>query len=375
MKNAKSAPVNASSSLSLQPAACSLPSNMHTSDFEYDLPPELIAQQPAAERADARMLVLDRATGGLVHRQVKQVGEFLRPGDLLVVNDTRVIPARLFGVKEESGGRVELLFLEPAAAPGCWTALCGASRRPKVGTVLQLAEGQARATVMELGEEGRITVRIESGVPLLDLLEACGVPPLPPYIHRPHGGPGRPEDRERYQTVYARVPGAVAAPTAGLHFTETLLESLRARGVDQVAVTLHVGPGTFKPVAVEDLDAHTMESERYEVTAAAAARINDARAAGGRIVAVGSTSVRTLETVTDPHGRVRAGQGRSAIFIRPPYQFKAVDAMLTNFHLPRSTLLMMVCALAGYAGTLSAYREAVRERYRFYSYGDCMLLV
>lgn len=348
---------------------------MRTSDFEYELPAELIAQQPAVERTGARMLVLNRTTGARVHRRVKEIGEFLRPGDLLVVNDTRVIPARLFGVKEDSGGRVELLFLEPDAAPGCWTALCGASRRPRIGGVLRLAGGQVRATVMGLGEEGRITLRIEGGLPLLDLLEAYGVPPLPPYIHRPHGTPGRPEDRERYQTVYARVPGAVAAPTAGLHFTRTLLEDLRSRGVDHVTVTLHVGPGTFKPVAVEDLNAHTMESERYEVTAAAAARINAARAAGGRIVAVGSTSVRTLETVADAHGRVQAGQGRSAIFIRPPYRFRAVDAMLTNFHLPRSTLLMMVCALAGYDATLTAYREAVRERYRFYSYGDCMLLV
>ncbi len=348
---------------------------MRTSDFEYELPAELIAQQPAAERADARMMVMDRATGARVHRQVKNIGEYLRPGDLLVVNDTRVIPARIFGVKEESGGRVELLFLEPAAAPGCWTALCGTSRRPRLGAVLRLADGQFRATVMELEGGGRLTVRIEGGLPLLDLLEAHGVPPLPPYIHRPHSGPGRPEDRERYQTVYARVPGAVAAPTAGLHFTRALLEQLRTRGVEQATVTLHVGPGTFKPVAVEDLDAHTMESERYEVTSSSSSRINAARAAGGRIVAVGSTSVRTLETVADAHGRVHAGQGRSAIFIRPPYRFKAVDAMLTNFHLPRSTLFMMVCALAGYDATLAAYREAVRERYRFYSYGDCMLLV
>ncbi len=348
---------------------------MRTSDFEYELPVELIAQQPAAERADARMMVVERATGARVHRQVKDIGDYLRPGDLLVVNDTRVIPARIFGVKEASGGRVELLFLEPAAAPGCWTALCGTSRRPKPGVVLRLADGRFRATVIELGAGGRMTVRIEDGLPLLELLEAHGVPPLPPYIHRPHSAPGRAEDRERYQTVYARAPGAVAAPTAGLHFTRALLEQLRARGVEQATVTLHVGPGTFKPVAVEEVDAHTMESERYEVTPAEAARINAARAAGGRIVAVGSTSVRTLETVADANGRVQAGQGRSAIFIRPPYRFKAVDAMLTNFHLPRSTLLMMVCALAGYDATLAAYREAVRERYRFYSYGDCMLLV
>jgi S-adenosylmethionine:tRNA ribosyltransferase-isomerase len=296
-----------------------------------------------------------------------------------VLNDTRVIPARLYGHKVGTGGRVELLLLEELA-PGAWSALCGLSRRPRPGARLELAGGTLVAEVVEWRPAGGVVVRLQADRPLLEVLEAVGVPPLPPYIKRkvvPGGAPpaAAGQDRERYQTVYAREPGAVAAPTAGLHFTRELLAELERAGIGQAMVTLHVGMGTFKPVAVEDVAAHPMEAERYTVPAATAERVNATRAAGGRVVAVGSTAVRTLETVADADGRVAPGTGRTAIYIYPPYRFRAVDGLLTNFHLPRSTLLMMVSALAGHELTMAAYREAIRERYRFYSYGDCMLIL
>ncbi len=347
---------------------------MKTADFYYSLPPELIAQQPASERDQARMMVIHRDTGTFDHRRVADLPAFLCSGDLLVVNDTRVIPARLYGQKVGTGGRVEILLIEETA-PGTWEALLRA-RHTKPGARLDLAGGLVRAEVLVVKDEGRVTLQLRHARPLPEILEAAGVPPLPPYIRRARSdAPERPVDRERYQTVYARCPGAVAAPTAGLHFTAELLSALERQGVRRSAVTLHVGPGTFKPVTVAEVERHRMDAERYTVPEVTAQLIRETRRAKGRVVAVGSTVVRTLETVAAEHGGVTAAQGRSALFIYPPYEFQVVDAMLTNFHLPASSLLMMVSALAGRELILRAYAEAIRERYRFYSYGDCMLIV
>jgi S-adenosylmethionine:tRNA ribosyltransferase-isomerase len=352
---------------------------MRTADFDYDLPPERIAQHPLEDRLQARMLVVDRGSGALEHRRVADLPQHLRRHDLLVVNDTRVIPARLFGRKPRTGGAVELLLVEETA-PGVWEALYRASGRTRPGEELELAEGELRGRLEAVGEGGRVTLRLEGARPVLEVLDRHGVVPLPPYIRRTpeeqrSGSAPDGADRLHYQTVYAREPGAVAAPTAGLHLTEPLLAELAAGGVPCARVTLHVGLGTFKPVAVPDVEAHRMEAERYTVPAETAAQIRAARAAGGRVVAVGSTVVRALETAAAGDGAVAAGSGRTDIFIHPPYAFRAVDALLTNFHLPRSTLLMMVCAFAGRETVLAAYAEAVRREYRFYSYGDCMLIV
>ena len=349
---------------------------MKISDFHFDLPDERIAQQAAEPRDSARMMVLRRCDRRIEHRLVRDLPEYLHPGDLLVLNDTRVIPARVFGVKEASGGRVEVLFLEENA-DGTWDALLRAgSARPQPGTRVRL--GGATQLTVELAaeaEKGRCTLRVIEGGPVVDFLQREGVPPLPPYIRRAPVDDATPADRDRYQTVYARDPGSVAAPTAGLHFTPGLFDALAARGVDRAFVTLHVGLGTFRPVTAADPREHRMEGERFEVGADTAARLARTRAAGGRIVAVGSTTVRTLETMARDHGGPAACMGRSDLFIHEPFAFRMTDAMLTNFHLPCSTLLMMVCALAGREFTLHAYEEAVRLGYRFYSYGDCMLVL
>lgn len=349
---------------------------MNTTDFEYNLPPGLIAQEPPARRTDARMMVLHRAEGRWEHRRVSELPDFLRADDLLVMNDTKVIPARLFGIKETSGGRVELLLVEEIA-PNDWISLCRTATRPKPMMVFRLASGKIRGQVLTLEPGGRIRIRLQAPRPVREILEEEGLPPLPPYIKRPDAvTPDTPRDRERYQTVYARVPGAIAAPTAGLHFTPELLAEIDRRGVTRAMVTLHVGPGTFKPVKTDTIEAHTMESERYDLSAETAEAVSQAKAARGRVIAVGSTSVRTLETVAAEHdGSIVAASGRSSIFIHPPYTFRVVDAMLTNFHLPKSTLIMMVSALAGREFILAAYADAIREQYRFYSYGDCMLIV
>lgn len=351
-----------------------------TADFDFALPPELIAQQPTARRDAARMLVLHRADGRLEHRLISDVPSYLAPHDIVVLNNTKVIPARLRAHKPGTRGAAEVFLLE-ANPDGTWEALIRCRRRPPPGGTLDLATG-ARAEIVAYGEEGRATVRLVTPGTVMDFLEQHGETPLPPYIKREREGSGfrvqgqdAANDRERYQTIYARHPGAVAAPTAGLHFTPELFAALEARSVRRTEVTLHVGIGTFRPVATERVEDHHMHEERYEVTPDAADAIRAARAAGGRVVAVGSTSVRTLEAVAAEHGAVVAAAGRTEIFIRPPYAFKAVDVMLTNFHLPKSTLLMMVCALAGHAFVMRAYAEAVRERYRFFSYGDCMLIV
>ncbi|HBA85639.1 MAG TPA: tRNA preQ1(34) S-adenosylmethionine ribosyltransferase-isomerase QueA [Verrucomicrobia bacterium] len=348
---------------------------MKTEDFDYHLPQELIAQEPSVQRDQSRMLVLHRETGRLEHRCFSDLPGYLRAGDLMVVNDTRVIPARVFARKEGTGGKVELLMLEETA-PGIWAALLRTHRRPAVGSTIYLGESRTKAVLLEDGVMGRVLLRIESDRPFLDVLEKDGITPLPPYIARKQAPAEQTEaDRTRYQTVFAREPGAVAAPTAGLHFTPEVLARLELLGVRRATVTLHVGPGTFRPVSVDNLEDHEMESERYQVLPETVRAIEQARAAGGRVMAVGSTSVRTLESAVGEGGLLAAGDGRTKLFIHPPYEFRVVDVMLTNFHLPKSTLLMMISALAGRELILKAYEEAVREKYRFYSYGDCMLIL
>lgn len=343
---------------------------MRTDDFDYFLPEDLIAQHPADRRDGARMMCLNRANGALFHRGVRDLPGLLNPGDALVLNNTRVIPARTYGHKP-SGGAVECLFIEPVEdADREWLVMMKSSRRPKPGTTIEISPDLS-IEVLENRLDGLNRVRALGTVPVLEELEAVGEPPLPPYIHREKLCE---DDPERYQTVYAKEPGAVAAPTAGLHFTPELLQEIRERGVEIVELTLHVGPGTFRPVKTDTVEAHTMDEERYELGAEAAEVLNRTRQRGGRIVAVGSTSIRTLETVVDAQGRFRAAKGRSGIYIYPPHTFRGVDAALTNFHLPRSTLLMMFSAFTSREILLQAYREAVEERYRFFSYGDCMFL-
>lgn len=342
---------------------------MTLSDFDYELPEELIAQHPVSPRDASRLLVV-RRDGEPEDARFSDLDRYLEPGDLLVLNDTRVLPARLLGTKE-SGGRCEVLLVEPLDGDGGarWRALGHASKGLRPGT--RLGFGGLRAEVEAAEGEGFVVVRFDrAGAALAAAIEREGRIPLPPYIRREPTD----ADRERYQTVLARDPGSVAAPTAGLHFTEALLERLARRGVERTTVTLHVGPGTFLPVRGEDLSAHRMHEERYDVPPAAAAAFARCRAAGKRVVAVGTTAVRTLESAW-ADGALRTGAGRTSLFIRPPYRFRAVDALVTNLHLPRSTLLMLVCAFAGRGRILGAYREAVRRRYRFFSYGDAMVVL
>ena len=337
---------------------------MLTRDFDYELPPDRIAQHPAP-RGASRLLVLDRG-GPERHRRVSDLPELLRPGDLLVINDTRVIPARLFG-RRSSGGQIEIL-LTGKAGEREWDALVKPGRRARPGTVIALDEGLT-AEVIEKEETGRHRLRFSE--PIEPHLERLGHMPLPPYIQREDEA----EDHERYQTVWAKSPGAIAAPTAGLHFTREILDRLAAAGIEIAEVTLHVGLGTFKPVAAERIEDHQMESERWEVGEATAEAIRRTQERGGRIVAVGTTVVRTLESAAlAGGGEVRAGQGATELFITPRFRFRVVDVLLTNFHLPKSTLLMLVSAFAGRERVLEAYEEAIREEYRFYSYGDAMLV-
>jgi S-adenosylmethionine:tRNA ribosyltransferase-isomerase len=353
---------------------------MHTSDFDYDLPPDLIAQTPIEPRDASRLLVVNRATGELAHRHFYEIGDYLRPGDLLVANRSRVIPARLFGRKPETGGAVEVLLLahHPEQGPGCWEALVRPGRRIREGQEIAFGEsgasGQApllTARVLARTEAGGRIIQFlptASGEPLEVVLARLGTMPLPPYIHTPLANP------ERYQTVYSREPGSAAAPTAGLHFTPELLARLGEQGIETAFVLLHVGLDTFRPVEVEEVSQHKMHSEAIELDAATAAQINATRERGGRIVAVGTTSMRVLESLpeTDP---VRPFQGRTSLFITPGYRFKLVDALITNFHLPRSSLLMLVSAFAGYDLMRRAYAEAIARRYRFFSFGDAMLII
>jgi len=342
---------------------------MRVADFDYELPDELIAQYPLAERPASRLLVLDPDSGRRADRTFRDLADELAPGDLLVFNNTKVLRARLHGHKRASGGRVEVL-VERLAGDGrrCW-AHVKASRAPAPGTVLELAGGSLAAEVM--GRDGDLfELDFGAGEALIDRLDRHGEVPLPPYIDRPPEA----SDVERYQTVYAREPGAVAAPTAGLHFDEALLAELRARGVAMTEVTLHVGAGTFRPVRSEHVTEHAMHAEYARVPPAACAAIEAARARRGRVVAVGTTVVRSLESATDGSGRVFPYADETRLFLAPGSRFDVVDGLITNFHLPRSTLLMLVCAFGGYERVLDGYRHAVEQRYRFFSYGDAMLL-
>jgi S-adenosylmethionine:tRNA ribosyltransferase-isomerase len=348
---------------------------MHISDFEYDLPPDLIAQRPAPERGGSRLLVVHRDDRPFEHRKFPELGEYLRPGDLLIVNDTRVLPARLEAARPGFTGKIEILLTRPHGSAHKWEALTRTARKLDMGTELTLAGEVARARVIGIGEEGLRLLEFPEDVDVVALMKAHGHIPLPPYIERAD----EPADRERYQTVFAKSEGAVAAPTAGLHFTAEALETLAANGIRIAGITLHVGPGTFRPVMSEDPRLHTIDPEPYEIPEATARAFRETRAAGGRIVACGTTVVRTLESAAvPPEGGgffLEPGSGWADLFIYEPYQFKAVDVLITNFHLPRSTLLMLVSAFGGLERIRRAYRAAIRERYRFYSYGDAMLVV
>jgi S-adenosylmethionine:tRNA ribosyltransferase-isomerase len=345
---------------------------MRIEDFDYQLPEELIAQHPLDRRDAARMLVLDRARVEWRDSQFAELPSYVRAGDVVVVNNTRVFPARLTGEREPTGGRVEL-FLVREREPLVWEALSRPARRLQKGARLRFGDGRLRAEIIEALNDGRRVVRFDCHGPIDALLEEIGQTPLPPYIKRE--GQALSEDRERYQTIYARERGAIAAPTAGLHFTPRVMQELAARGVHSVEITLHVGYGTFEPVRVSDLSKHKVAAERYEISATAAREINDARAAGGRILAVGTTTTRALESALDEAGLIQPGAGLARLTITPPYRFRAVDALLTNFHLPRSSLLVLVSTFAGRDLLLDAYRHAVAASYRFYSYGDCMLII
>jgi S-adenosylmethionine:tRNA ribosyltransferase-isomerase len=347
-------------------------------DYDYPLPPDRIAQHPAPNRDQARLMVMDRRSGTLCHHHFNDLPALLTPRDLVVVNNTRVVPVRLFG-RKASGGKVEILILDypgglqRLAEEGAFVSAClvKASKKPAPGTRLHFAEDLAAEILASDGE--RHTLKFTSREPLTAVLERIGVMPLPPYIKRPDPA-ATPSDREDYQTIYAKEKGAVAAPTAGLHFTPALMDALKQRGVAIVALTLHVGYGTFVPVRVADIRQHRMHAEYFCISPQAAETINRHRAQGGRIVAVGTTSVRTLEYATGPDGRLRAMEGQNDLYIYPGYRFRMVDAMITNFHLPQSTLLMLVSAFAGREAILAAYGEAIRRRYRFFSYGDGMLI-
>jgi S-adenosylmethionine:tRNA ribosyltransferase-isomerase len=345
-----------------------------TDQFEYELPKELIAQEPLPQRADARLLVVDRRSGELSHRHVRDLPELVRPADALVLNDTRVVPARLLGFRTATGGRWEGLFLRADEA-GHWWVLCKTRGKLRPGERIHLVNAQGQSDVslylISTLPWGGWLARAESDEPVLALLERLGRVPLPSYIR---GGEMLESDRQRYQTVYAREPGAVAAPTAGLHFTPALLERLAQQGVGLCYVTLHVGLDTFRPIAAERLEDHAMHAEWGRLSADAARCLRERRAGGGRIVAVGTTSVRALETAAAA-GELGPWEGETRLFIRPGHEFRAVDALLTNFHLPRSTLLVLASAFAGRDLMRRAYAEAIRERYRFYSYGDAMLIV
>ena len=341
---------------------------MKTSDFYYDLPERLIAQTPAQPRDAARMMVIHRDTGVREDRIFRDLPEYLRPGDVMVVNETRVIPARLLGEKEDTHVPAEVLLLRRIDKDQ-WETLVRPGRRLRQGAVVSFGGGLLRAEIGETTDAGgRVVKFLYDGV-FEELLDRLGEMPLPPYIHE------KLDDPSQYQTVYARQEGSAAAPTAGLHFTQDVLRRVREKGVEIVPVLLHVGLGTFRPVKVEDVSRHVMHSEYYQVTPEAADKINAARAAGGRIVCIGTTSVRTLETVADDDGIVHPGMGNTSIFITPGVKLKATDVLLTNFHLPESTLLMLISAMMGREEALDAYREAVEKEYRFFSFGDCMLIL
>ena len=341
---------------------------MLRSEFYYDLPEELIAQYPIEPRDASRLLKLDRATGAWEDKHFYDVVDELREGDCLVLNDSRVLPARLIGRRAATGAQVELLLLTPKGGD-VWEVLAGPGRRAKPGDDLTFGDGLLTAHVLEIVEGGNRLVQFSYEGNFYNTLETIGQMPLPPYIHE------KLQDRERYQTVYSRELGSAAAPTAGLHFTPALLDKIRAKGVDIAFVTLHVGLGTFRPVKEDEITDHKMHAEHYELSAETADKINRARERGGRIIAVGTTSCRTLESVGLTDGRVEPADGWTSIFIYPGYRFQVLDGLITNFHLPESTLIMLVSAFAGYDHTMAAYKHAVEEKYRFFSFGDAMLIL
>lgn len=337
------------------------------SDFYFELPQELIAQDPLEDRSASRLLVLNKDTGAVEHRHFKEITNYLRPGDCLVLNNTKVIPARLMGIKEDTGAAIEVLLLK-RRENDIWETLVRPGKKARPGTKIVFGEGALTAEVLEVVEEGNRLIRFSYEGIFEEVLDRLGEMPLPPYITH------KLQDKNRYQTVYAKYEGSAAAPTAGLHFTEKLLEEIRAMGVKTVFVTLHVGLGTFRPVKAEKLSNHHMHSEHYEITQETADVINRTKENGGRVICVGTTSCRTVESAADENGRVQAGCGDTDIFIYPGYRFRVLDCLITNFHLPESTLVMLVSALAGRENVLAAYREAVEKEYRFFSFGDAMFI-
>ena len=340
---------------------------MKTSDFDYELPEELIAQDPLEDRTASRLLVLDKKTGERKHTIFHEIIDYLNPGDCLVINNTKVIPARLIGEREETGGKVEVLLLK-RKENNIWETLVKPGKKARTGTRLVFGGGLLHAEVKEVVEEGNRLIQFEYEGIFEEILDKLGQMPLPPYITHEL------KDKNRYQTVYAKYEGSAAAPTAGLHFTTDLLERIEKKGINIARVTLHVGLGTFRPVKVDDVTKHHMHTEFYQVTEEAANMINKTKEAGGRIICVGTTSCRTIESAADESGVVHAGEGDTDIFIYPGYKFKVLDCLITNFHLPESTLLMLVSALAGKEHIMDAYKEAVDMRYRFFSFGDAMFI-
>ena len=340
---------------------------LKTSDFYFDLPPELIAQDPLTDRSASRLLVLDKNTGEIKHEQFRNIINYLNPGDCLVLNDTRVIPARLHGIREETGAAIAVLLLK-RKEKDVWETLVRPGKKVRPGVKLSFGEGLLRGEVLEIVEEGNRLIRFQYEGIFEEVLDRLGEMPLPPYITH------KLEDKNRYQTVYAKYDGSAAAPTAGLHFTRDLLDEIAQRGVNLAYVTLHVGLGTFRPVKAERITEHHMHSETYQITKEAAEVINRTRKNGGRVICVGTTSCRSLESAAEEDGTLRECSGDTEIFIYPGYRFKVLDALITNFHLPESTLVMLVSALAGREKVLRAYGEAVEERYRFFSFGDAMFI-
>ena len=340
---------------------------MKTEDFNYELPERLIAQTPLENRSASKLLVLDKRTGEISHHHFKDIINYLNVGDALVINDTKVLPARLIGIKEETGAVIELLLLKNIK-DHIWECLAKPQKRLKIGTILSFGNGELKAEVIEIKEEGIVLAQLLFEGILIEILEHLGSMPLPPYIHE------KLKEKDRYQTVYAKEYGSAAAPTAGLHFTEELLKEITDKGIKIVRITLHVGLGTFRPVNVEDVTKHKMHSEYYIVTKEATDILNEVKKNGKAIVAVGTTTVRTLETIRQKHDKFVPGSGETNIFIYPGFNFKAVDKLITNFHLPKSTLLMLVSALAGKDNIFKAYEEAVNNEYRFFSFGDAMFI-
>ena len=340
---------------------------MRKEDFYFDLPEELIAQDPLKDRSSSRLLVLDRDTGEVQHRVFRDIVEYLRPGDCLVINDTKVIPARLFGIKKDTGAKIEILLLK-RRENDIWETLVRPGKKCRPGTVIEFGEGLLSGTVVETVDDGNRLIRFSYKGIFEEILDQLGQMPLPPYITHEL------KDKNRYQTVYAKHEGSAAAPTAGLHFTNELLKQIEEMGVKVAHVTLHVGLGTFRPVKVENVLDHHMHSEFYVVEESEARKVNDTKAAGGRVICVGTTSCRTVESASTDDGILQAKTGWTEIFIYPGYRFKVLDALITNFHLPESTLVMLVSALAGRGHILDAYKEAVKERYRFFSFGDAMFI-